>query len=616
MVPQFPSQAFYRAANLTVDTSHAQQKYVEDEDKSVLDDTVLDHNTIDSGLELSPPMADSRRESFAVSGTLFSPKTEDWQSVDMQSVPSNNPFFEQPSGNSNNPFMRMDHSQGHAFGQQPGGSWLMSSGSGTTTPFHPFEAISAEYDAGSSIFQRPVQGSNGFNAVGNIFAPLGSGEQQIPTSPQKEWMATAQSAAKKMRSSSPGIRSHNDLRRGDGIRKKNARFEIPAERNLNNIDQLIASSTDEQEIKELKQQKRLLRNRQAALDSRQRKKLHTERLEDEKKHYTAVITELEEEVTGLKSKMDQLLREKQSCMDYIETLTLEKDEMIRAHTLETGDLRKKVGILTEHVQRLEAAPLANATASHMNHGFPGAYDEMNDMDMTGAWDNPGFLHDYAPEHEVKQELPILPAKKSEGTLADDGEKGASQGGLLFMLFLVGAFVMSRGSTPPITRVSDDVRVASETLLQNVFNDAGVKAHGLQPMGPQPSGTVGWPQPSATSGPMGGMHVAPSMLEELGDALAQPTEQQTNEHIFSMSPNQYNGVHNQDFNPPKPSTSQGRKNLAEALAEIRDDKPTGAAEVYTRTLLWNQIPREVVRNFAKMVSECSNAQNEQQCNDTT
>jgi len=56
-------------------------------------------------------------------------------------------------------------------------------------------------------------------------------------------------------------------RRGDGIRKKNARFDIPAERNLNNIDQLIAQSTDEQEIKELKQQKRLLRNRQAAYAS-------------------------------------------------------------------------------------------------------------------------------------------------------------------------------------------------------------------------------------------------------------------------------------------------------------------------------------------------------------
>ena len=50
----------------------------------------------------------------------------------------------------------------------------------------------------------------------------------------------------------------------DGIRKKNPRFEIPQERTLENIDALIASTSDEQEKKELKQQKRLLRNRQAA----------------------------------------------------------------------------------------------------------------------------------------------------------------------------------------------------------------------------------------------------------------------------------------------------------------------------------------------------------------
>ena len=58
------------------------------------------------------------------------------------------------------------------------------------------------------------------------------------------------------------------LLRRDGIRKKNARFEIPAERNLRTIDQLINQTNDEGEIKELKQQKRLLRNRQAAYVAR------------------------------------------------------------------------------------------------------------------------------------------------------------------------------------------------------------------------------------------------------------------------------------------------------------------------------------------------------------
>jgi hypothetical protein len=50
----------------------------------------------------------------------------------------------------------------------------------------------------------------------------------------------------------------------NGVRKKNSRFEIPPGRSLQNIDHLIASSHNEDEKKELKAQKRLLRNRQAA----------------------------------------------------------------------------------------------------------------------------------------------------------------------------------------------------------------------------------------------------------------------------------------------------------------------------------------------------------------
>lgn len=257
----FPMQPFYRPASLTVDTSHAQQKYFEEEDSSVLDENILDHSAIDSGLEMSPPMADSRRESFAVGGPLFSPKTEDWASVEMQSVPSNNPF----EPHSSNPFVRMEHSQQTAFSHQ-GSSWSMSNGSGSCTPLQQFDGLPAEYEgSNTSIFQRPMQSQTPFgNPTGGLFSNLGSSNQSDPASPQKEWLGQSQSMAKKMRPGSPTIRSHNDLRRGDGIRKKNARFDIPAERNLSNIDQLIAQSTDEQEIKELKQQKRLLRNRQAA----------------------------------------------------------------------------------------------------------------------------------------------------------------------------------------------------------------------------------------------------------------------------------------------------------------------------------------------------------------
>lgn len=76
-----------------------------------------------------------------------------------------------------------------------------------------------------------------------------------------------------------------------------------------------------------------------SLESRDRKKQQTERLEDEKKQYTALISDMEEELSQLSRRNEQLL--------------LEKEEMIRSHTIETGELRKKVVVLTEHVQRLQ-----------------------------------------------------------------------------------------------------------------------------------------------------------------------------------------------------------------------------------------------------------------------
>ena len=241
-------QPMYRSATLNVDTNHT-HKFFED-DNNVLDDNILDNSAIDSGLELSPPMADSRRESFAVSGPpLFSPKTDDWHSVDMQSIPSNNPFFDQTS---NNPFMRHEQNLATSLAA-PSNTWA-------ATPFPQMDGFQTDYDSSASMF-RMTPSQTPFSHPGNMFANVGSAHRSISTTHNKDMAGVN---GKKTSPNSPIIRSHNDLRRGDGIRKKNARFEIPAERNLSNIDSLIAQSTDETEIKELKQQKRLLRNRQAA----------------------------------------------------------------------------------------------------------------------------------------------------------------------------------------------------------------------------------------------------------------------------------------------------------------------------------------------------------------
>ncbi|CAN8098693.1 unnamed protein product [Discula destructiva] len=623
MVCALQMQNYYRQSALTVDTAHAQHKFFEEDDCN-LDDAILDQNALDSGLEMSPTLVDSRRESFAVSASIFSPKTETWAAVDMESVPSNNPFMEPPhaqsqqqQSHSNNPFLRSleqhQHSQpqSQSFMSQPTNPWSINS-SGSCTPMAQFDGLPTDFDTnGTPLFQRPqMQGQTPFSNPANHVPmfPAVNGHPMQQSASKDGWM----SSLKDPKHHSPTIRSHNDLRRGDGIRKKNARFDIPAERTLNNIDALIAQSSDETEIKELKQQKRLLRNRQAALDSRQRKKQHTERLEDEKKQYTSMLGDMESEIEQLRSQLDDMFRKEHQSAQIIEHLKFEKEEMVRTHTIETGELRKKVSVLTNHVQNLENAAISQTNGMSGQQYVNGPhFGDMEGMAVDGPWDNMGlFGAEYPMEHpEVKPDMQLVPTKKQDVPMPADSDKPSAQGGLLFMLFLVGAFVLS-SRQPSIPRVSEDVRAASATLLENVLKDAGVgqSASGhLDAMAPQASATS-WASAPTTSMPVlgGGLDgMTPSILGDLSDTLTQPTQEQQNEQLFGLTAAQYDGVQSQDFllNAPaeKPS-SQGRRNLAEALASMQSNSK---AEVYTRSLLWDQIPGDVVRNFAKMVAESNN-----------
>lgn len=360
------------------------------------------------------------------------------------------------------------------------------------------------------------------------------------------------------------------------------------------------------------------------LDSRQRKKQHTERLESEKKHFTAIISEMEDEMASLRLKVDRLIHEKQEYLHCIDGLTMEKDEMIRSHTIETGELRKKVGILTDHIHTMSPGVGVQSTV-------PGSYDQMDGLTMNPIWEPPNFFNDYAvepvpvpvPEAQLKQEMSVVSASKHENSFNNpaQGEKAATQGGLLFMLFLVGAFVLSNRSTPSIPPVSEDVRIASATLLDNVLKDAGVdSAPNSVRLPAPPASSTNWPDsvPSMPAHDMSIDGVGPSLLTELGHPITQPSQQQTTEQVFSLSAAQYNGIGDSEFlqsRQQERSTGQGRKNLAESLAALRaTNKQTGVAEVYTRSLLFDQIPSEVVRHFAKMFAECNAQPEKQRCNE--
>lgn len=235
---------------------------------SVLDEKILDSTSPDLS-----SISDHRRPSYDHHPSAFSHRDSVWSDYS-HPVSSNqsrqnshvgHPIFE----STQNPFMRVDapHSTS-AYGQQS--SWSVSKDSGECTPTGAYDQLPSELDHGSSA---PFS-SGGVGSVSALNIPpmsfrTGMGFAPAAMSPQSSqgWIPASTDMADPMShpTKSPTYRHGSPMSvRRDGVRKKNARFEIPAERTLSNIDQLISQSTNEEEIKELKQQKRLLRNRQAA----------------------------------------------------------------------------------------------------------------------------------------------------------------------------------------------------------------------------------------------------------------------------------------------------------------------------------------------------------------
>ncbi|KAJ4341129.1 hypothetical protein N0V95_007322 [Ascochyta clinopodiicola] len=573
---------------------------------------------------------------------IFSPDASIWedfshaQFVDRTATSSvvnansnnNNPFFTEQS---NNPFARLPPNQAATYGQQ---SWPVDNAALRTPtapkPSNPFGP--GDFGVQSAFAPEPQQQMfHGLPVHANVrpsaVFPNTAVDQPMSPHTHSDWMAfnqqemDARPGPKRMRPNTPPPRGFSPRRDG-GIRKKNARFDIPAERNLFNIDQLISSCTNEDEMKELKQQKRLLRNRQAALDSRQRKKKHTEELEEEKKGWIEKMCGMQDEFATMRIEYDQLIAEKENwhreSMDMhhmINQLQFDKEELVRNHTLETGELRKKVAVLTE---RLENTSSNMAVAPSTT--FTDFASDMDNLHMGGnEWDNYIFVNDFASDEQTPQEQPmaIVPRAKEE--------KEPVASGLLLMLLLCGAFVASKSGSaaaPPMPRMPDEVRAASATVLDSILKDAGVSsafteqgllANTVSGMEPTPSG-MAWPKATLSGSELAG--ISGSHLDQLHAQLAAPTKDQENEQLFSITPAQYNSMTSLDFARPRysigsddlsdplsPSQPSHRRNLAATLAAMREqNKGESAAEVYTRSLLWDKISPEVVHEFKRIVEE--------------
>jgi rRNA maturation protein Nop10 len=299
-------------------SNHQQQSdakhsaYLEDDDTAA----ILDANILDADIMQSPTHQNIsfRKDSFAQSSGVLSPTDgHNWEHHYPNGLPIDN-SMNGFSGNFNNDIngYGRHHSISHPPSHQHGGVWSLASDTDHCTTAGGIDAVPhpptfdhAPYmhqraDSAHANFSHPPPPPP-FNATTADAGFVPAPQVQTPMSPHshQDWMAIAQQemegrpGPRQMRPNSP-LRTMVDLQRRDGIRKKNGRIDIPQELNIHTIDQLIEATKDEDMLKELKQQKRLLRD-----------------LETKKKGYAHQVTMLEQQLAELNIERDNLARDRQ-----------------------------------------------------------------------------------------------------------------------------------------------------------------------------------------------------------------------------------------------------------------------------------------------------------------
>jgi hypothetical protein len=286
-------------------------------------------------------------------------------------------------------------------------------------------------------------------------------------------------------------------------------------------------------------------------------------------------------------RFQDLAREREFLAHKAETLQMEKEEMVRAHTLETGELRKRNTYLQDQLHKLsdtlDRTPMAHQQSSS---GFSDAFDFDTEFDLEDCWTDP-----------MPMQEPTVKAEK----VSCESDKPAAPG-LLLILLLCGALVASsKTATAALPPLPKQLQTASASVLQNIFQDAGVAETGR--VEPIEANMGDWAIAKSEEPQLVGLG---STTMNVLNSFSKATAAQQHE-FMQLTPAEYNDVTSNNFlREPEHVNSRNRRRIHENLANMRNSKPT-AAEVYTRSLLWDRVDAEVVRRFAAFARQAQTGQ---------
>lgn len=365
-----------------------------------------------------------------------------------------------------------------------------------------------------------------------------------------------------------------------------------------------------------------------SLDSRQRKKTHTEKLEQEKKVHEKRMCDLEDACAQLQEQLEmerqQWMHQRQQYEMQVKQTMHDRDEAIRAKTIEAADCRRQMNAMKEyirdhqlerHSQRLNGY----APASDM-HNFTSDFSDFNVDDdwetELGLFDNPDFTS--SELDPMQRQATPKPAASTINKTADADFSWNT----FYMCLLFGAVVVSAGgqlsklvtssNEMPLPTVSDEYRADAENVLKAVMLSNPQSA---QEMIPARSATASVPRTTISGSELSQMSFTSgqqqSGLGRLSSTLTVPSRHQQLQQAFAMTPASYNHImdplselndDDADANLPD-STKQSR--LDQAMAAFHAKKteveksgfPSRASE---RSAL--NVPDTVMNDFRDFVRQ--------------
>ena len=288
---------------------------------------------------------------------------------------------------------------------------------------------------------------------------------------------------------------------------------------------------------------------------------------------------------------------------YIDSLVMEKEELVQRHTLETGDLRKKNAVLMERLHRMDGVSMSAVTSST---GYSADFSDFDSLNVNG-WEDFPVSHEFSIESRPDAQGSVANTPKTglrDSTLPEDR---AVASGFLLMLLLCGAWVASRssGSAPAvIPSIPDDMRLASATVLDSLYRGSGIDLDGqldvdsVQAHAPRLSST------SFQKTTLGSYEIAnPSRpsLELIHQQLTTPSQQQLRDQVFSLTPGQYNDMTSGIAYPPT-IFSPNARNVGDVLDTVQTLPEGTVADTYAKSLLKGKVSTQVLKDFARMVAE--------------